>query len=186
MQRADNQIIIGLIGKAGSGKSTVAKYLSMAHGFARRPMAYRLKAMINALGVNDNILYGNVEDKEIPLPELNGQTARYAMQTLGTEWGRDIMGKSFWLDLWMRDVAFLPRIVCDDVRFENEADAIRKIGGYLIKIERSGSGLEGTGSKHASEMIDGLKPDEILQNDSSIDILYAKLDAIVLDLSESK
>lgn len=183
MKRLDNQIIIGLIGKAGSGKSTVAQYLSNAHGFARRPMAYRLKAMINALGVNDNILYGNVEDKEIPLAELNGRTARFAMQTLGTEWGRDIMGKSFWLDLWMRDVAFLPRIVCDDVRFENEADAIRKIGGYLIKVERTGSGLDGSGATHTSEMIDGLRPDEIISNNSSLDILFAKLDAIVAERS---
>lgn len=175
----ETQIIIGLVGKAGSGKSTVAQYLSNAHAFSRRPMAFRLKAMIAALGVPDHILYGNVEEKETPLMELNGHTARHAMQTIGTEWGRDIMGKSFWLDLWMRDVTYLPRIVADDIRFHNEYDAIKKIGGKIIRINRDASGLTGVGAEHSSEKFASeFEVDFTVNNNSNLSVLYTELDRI--------
>lgn len=170
-----SQIIIGLCGLAGSGKSTAASMLSQERGFARRPFAYQLKSMLGMLGVPREILDGSREDKEKPLDCLGGRTARHAMQTLGTEWGRNCMRDDFWVYLWLRKVEHFPRIVADDVRFPNESDTIRKLGGKVIRIERTGAG-DRINPGHASEAIHLIPVDAVIKNDGTRDDLLVALD----------
>jgi hypothetical protein len=65
---------------------------------------------------------------------------RKLLQWLGTEWGRSLKD-SIWVDIWKADVlewkhdcGEVVTIVCDDVRFDNEAQAIKDMGGTIIKI----------------------------------------------------
>jgi len=107
-------------------------------------------------------------------------TPRYALQKLGTEWGRDCYDNT-WVDLALRIAKRLGEgghtynfrrglsscsfvgedaagahdrlkrsVVISDVRFKNEIDAIRKAGGIVIKLLR-GEGLEGAAGQHKSE-----------------------------------
>lgn len=170
--------IIGLCGLAGSGKSTAARLLSRELNFARRPFAYKLKAMLSALGVDKEILDGSRESKEVPLECLGGITARHAMQTLGTEWGRNCMRDDFWIIQWMREIHRFTNVVADDVRFPNEADLIRSLGGRVYKIERAGSG-DRINPGHASEAIHLIRVDGVIENNGSEADLLASLREVV-------
>jgi hypothetical protein len=152
---ASPRTIIGFTGLAGSGKSTAAKHLIQMHGFARGKFAGALKDMFRAL-----LLYRRVDPtliermidgdlKEVPSPALNGRTPRHAMQTLGTEWGRNCMDANLWVDTEIDATANQSRLVFDDVRFPNEAEAVLAAGGIIVHIERPGTGRIVAG--HASE-----------------------------------
>jgi hypothetical protein len=158
-------MIIGLTGKAGSGKTTVANILVRKHGFVRRPFAYALKSMIASLGFDRAVLDGPAAGKEVPLELFNGRTLREAMQTIGTEWGRAQFGDDFWVNVWRKGQETIPGpVVADDVRFANEAAAIRALGGRVWRLERKGAGAS-IGAGHASEQLFGIEPDEIVHND---------------------
>ena len=144
-------MIIGLTGYAGSGKSTAAQILVERHGFTLVKFAGPLKKMMRCLGLGDREIEGDL--KETPHPVLNNKTPRYAMQTLGTEWGRDQIGPALWVNVAMEAACKVldqgGRVVIDDCRFPNEAAAIKQAGGTVIKINRPGVGpVNGHVSEH--------------------------------------
>jgi hypothetical protein len=168
--------LIGLCGYAKSGKSTAAHHLVETRGFWRVPFAGPLKAMLQAAGLSQEHTDGHL--KEVPCDLLCGHTPRHAMQTLGTEWGR-ALGTDLWVNLWRIKVERLMKagdpVIVDDVRFPNEADAIRALGGKVIKIERPG--IERP-SSHASEALD-FEVDHILSNSGTKDELCVMMDAMI-------
>lgn len=175
-----NRVIVGLCGLAGSGKSTASRLIQNAYNIPRRPFAYPLKRMIGALGVPTEVLDGPASVKELPTARLNGHTVRFALQTLGTEWGRKIMGEDFWVKQWAASFDNkMPGMVADDVRFPNEVEAIQKLGGIVIRIDRMGSGVQGDGSKHASEDIEKLEYDWRVTNNSTPNHLEHSLRRII-------
>lgn len=128
--------LVGLCGLNGAGKSTAAGELIVRHRFVHHPLAGPLKDMLEALGLSDHQLNGSL--KEVPCDLLMGKTPRHAMKTLGIEWGRDWIGDDFWLNAWREGLPVGQPVVVDDVRFENEAQAIRDLGGVVIEIKRPG------------------------------------------------
>lgn len=134
--------LIALTGYAGSGKTTAAKHLVEAHGFTLVKFAGPLKSMMRCLGLGDREIEGDL--KETPCAILGGKTPRHAMQTLGTEWGRALIHSDLWVNAAMEVVADVldhgGRVVIDDMRFGNEAEAVRSRGGAIIHISRPGVG----------------------------------------------
>jgi hypothetical protein len=169
--------LIGLIGPAGAGKSTVAKAITYwVPGAIIRPMAYPLKEMLRALGLTDAQLNG--AGKGTPCDLLHGQTPRHAMQTLGTEWGRQMIHPDLWLRAWethvSRQMPFGLTIIADDVRFRNEACAIRQRNGVLWRV--SGRAIDMP--DHASEnALEGLVADAEIVNDGTEQDLYERVHA---------
>ena len=141
--------LVGFCGPAGAGKTTAARLL-YGQGFERVRFADPLKRMLAVLGLSEAEIDG--ADKEKPSPRLCGQTPRWAMQSLGTEWGRQCIGRDFWLDAWARIADERLRagglVVVDDVRFSNEARAIWARGGRVIRIERRGAAAGDHVSEH--------------------------------------
>lgn len=134
--------IIGICGRKGSGKSALCDELvKWQYPQARRiPFAKALKEGLGAMGVPPGCLY-LPDQKERPQALLGGRTGRYAMQTLGTEWGRDLMGEDFWVNMWHRQVEQEPFgvVIVDDIRFDQELEAVRSYPGALIVgIDRPG------------------------------------------------
>lgn len=168
--------VIALTGAAGSGKSTAADYLIRQHGYERVKFAGPLKDMMRALGFGEDDIEGG--DKELSNSLLCNKTPRHAMQTLGTEWGRKCIGEDFWAILWKDTaesiLAKKGRVVVDDLRFPNEAEAIRKVGGVIVKLEGRG----GIAGAHASEAGCGTH-DVVVENDGCIVDLYANVDEAV-------
>lgn len=143
--------LIGITGRIGSGKTTAAMYMCERYGFARHRFASPLKAMLHCLGLTP--LHTDGELREKPCKILGGMTPRYAMQTLGTEWGRDLVSKTLWVDAWKATMPQNIPVVVDDVRFANEAEAVYEMGGTVIRIDRPEGATYDVHmvGKHASE-----------------------------------
>lgn len=141
--------VVAFNAPAGGGKSTAARHLIDNHGYTLVKFAAPLKGMMRMLGLTDEHIEGSL--KEVPCPLLCGKTPRYAMQTIGTEWGRDIIGADLWANAW-REIASDVldqggRVVCDDMRFANEESVVRQLGGVVVRLEGRG----GIAGGHISE-----------------------------------
>lgn len=168
----DNRLpVVAFTGLAGSGKSTAADYL-IGKGYTRVKFAQPLKDMLRSIGLTDEHIEGNLKDE--PCDLLLGWTPRYAMQTLGTEWGRDLLGATFWERLWRRNALnACGSVVVDDCRFENEAAAVRDLGGIVIQIVGRG----GIAGGHASEA--GVEADAMIANRRGFADLYENIDWVL-------
>lgn len=142
-------MIIGITGKAGVGKSTAAKVLVRDHGFVCLPFAGPLKKMLSALGLSDAELYGDMKEAVNP---FFGRTPRHMMQTLGTDWGREMIHPAIWLKAWELEAAKHEKVVVDDVRFLNEIDMIKSMNGMIVRLERTIAENPET-AKHVSESL---------------------------------
>ena len=144
--------LIGVHGKARSGKDTVARILGDEHGFVRTAFADPLKAASAVLfGWPVDLAFSDeIKGYKSPLWDITGRTA---FQRLG-----DAMkigfGTDFWIKRWACEYARLRdkhSIVVADVRTNAEADMIRGLGGLIIHLERHGAGLRGLEGMHSSE-----------------------------------
>ena len=166
--------IIGLAGPARTGKDTIASHLVRGHGYTRYGFADPLKRMLAAgFGLSEDHLNGHL--KEVVLEPL-GKSPRELLQTLGTEWARDIVHQDTWLILADKFSERHVFVVIPDVRFENEAAWIRA-RGELWHIRRRAAP---TVAAHTSE--GGIIPREgepVIHNDSTIDQLKFTADKIL-------
>lgn len=173
--------IIGLYSSVPqSGKSTIAKHLILQHGFKPLPFAQPLRDMLTpllqTLGLSEHqIGYHLHQDKSAQISGL-GCNARHLLQTLGTEWGRELVCSDLWIKCWAAQAITESAVVSDDVRFRNEAFAIKMMGGEVWKVWRPGAELD---CPHASEGAlddwDGF--DRLIVNDSDLHQLIRDVDA---------
>ena len=159
---AREPILIGLCGPAGVGKSSVAAVWpqSITHAFAD-PIKDMVRVLLSEYLGLDHDLPDTQEGKATVVMELSRNapiTVRYLLQTLGTEWGRQQVHDRIWIDIGIASALRLGRdngyryVVFDDVRFDNEAQAIRDAGGSIVHVRRMGISNDRPGvSEHASE-----------------------------------
>ena len=133
--------------------------------------------MLRALGLSPDHLEGDL--KETPTELLAGQTPRFAMQTLGTEWGRELMGPDIWANAWAHAATLIlnegGKVVVDDCRFPNELEAVRRVGGVAINILRPSLRIPW---EHKSESYE-LPADHTIVNDHDRARLLDRLCAIL-------
>jgi len=141
--------IIAFTGKAHSGKDTAAhvlKELGYKHFFFAEPLYAMARVMLEYGNVDADYYLSN-DHKEDPIPDYNPPlmfpfsqsrviSARIILQTLGTEWGRNIINEDIWVNILLARIAGHQKVVISDLRFPNEAAAILTMGGRVIKIER--------------------------------------------------
>ena len=162
--------LIGITGAARSGKDTAAEFL-IPRGFERIAFADPIKQMTLAgLGIDPDDYDDESKEDEI---DWLGVSPRRVWQTLGNEWGRTFVGPDVWVKVAWRRMAEarqanpgLRGIVFTDVRFDNEAQAIRNSGGKVIKIVRPDARAV---APHVSER--GLSAnliDDVIVNDGTL------------------
>lgn len=223
-------MIIGICGKAGSGKDTVADILVRDLGFVKVAFADPLKRVCKDIfNFSDEQLWGPSEKRNEPdfrylrTPHQQGfdpvdgrpttidaqyLTPRYALQQLGTEWGRDCY-PDIWIEYAMRIAKELMAgrgsytakkgldyaidggghylkpagVVISDVRFVNEVEGLKARGAKVIRIHRPLQGLKGVAGAHRSETeMDSIPAelfDEVLKNDGSLEDLVVMSHALV-------
>lgn len=168
-------MIIGICGAAGCGKSTAAGMLADRFGYVEVALADPLYDAVSAMFGIPVATLKDRRHKEQPIPWI-GHSPRRLLQTLGTEWGRGIVGESIWVKTAMRRAfdaldAGAAGVVVPDVRFLNEAAAIRQAGGVVWRMHRDGAGIAGN---HASEAgIPEEMVDRLIVNNGDIDQLEA-------------
>lgn len=130
-----NRILVGFAGPIGSGKDTMAHATAEAMSGTVMKFADPLYAMAKQVDPAFHPSMTHVEKNEWLLgnPELG--TRRDFLQKLGTEFGRCMIHNSLWtliqearLELTSKPVFY------SDVRFPNEADWIRRMGGHIIHL----------------------------------------------------
>jgi len=171
--------LIAFIGNQTAGKTTAAKILETHYGWHRTRFAGPLRSMLRGIGLGDYELEG--EGKNKPCALLGGHTPVYALQTLGTEWGRKLIGPNFWVSAWEHialDILNLGgKVVVDDLRFPNEAEKILDLGGTIVRINRPGVGRQ---SMHESEdFTEKLTPHFEILNDGSFNTLETSLQELL-------
>lgn len=165
--------VIGLTGAAGSGKDTAADILREHHRFLKLSFAEPLYEMVSIVTRTPVEVLKTRAGKEVTLDRI-GASPRVMLQTLGTEWGRDMIAP----DLWIKNLdsrlsaidsrAGILGLVISDVRFQNEVDYIHELGGEVWCILRPSNPNSTTASAHASEN-SGLIANDSVLNDGSID-----------------
>lgn len=107
---------------------------------------------------------------------------RLLLQWLGTDWGRNSVKKDIWTALWeaaVREKSNNLLVVCDDVRFENEIDAIHKLGGVVVQLISPNSevrAVQGGIVNHASECIlPAHLVDFTVKNDATLEVFRNRL-----------
>lgn len=144
----ENVRLIGICGRAKSGKSHLAKFIKSKYRNVNivslaTPLKNALIAIFAYAGYTakeiDERLHGKLKEYQDP---ILGYTPRFLMQTLGTEWGRNILGNSWWINLCETKIKRLAEeksdrdiiVVVDDIRFENEIEWLKMNKGKLVTL----------------------------------------------------
>jgi len=134
--------LIGLYSPAPqSGKTTLALFMEEHLGFERRSFSFPIKIMVETFlrsaGLDRSLIDKlSLRFKESAITPIGGASYRELCQTLGTNWGRDLIHKQLWIDILMQSLSKTKPTVIDDVRFPNEADTIHSLGGEIWHINR--------------------------------------------------
>lgn len=179
---------VGLTGSAGAGKDWLCRELANRWFPVRRvSIADALKRMLIAMdpyvGGDERLTTvmerhgGSMEQAKWACPEI-----RRLLQRLGTEGGRACLGADVWIRTAMMDHGDdddgdgggVVLNVVTDVRFPNEAEALRAAGGVIVHVTRPGAPpdlhLSGAQARHASEVaIKDIRPDITFVNNGDDD-----------------
>jgi hypothetical protein len=184
-------VIIGLSGYARSGKDTAAAGMDM-WGFKRVAFADKLRDFLYLLNPVVKPRYDRAFAPLVPDWRVQqvidrfgwhgyketayGPEIRELLQRLGTECGRELISDTVWIDAALNNVELddhYKSVVVTDVRFPNEAQAIKDRGGYVFRIERKGVG---PANDHPSEIaLDNWIFDCIIDNDGTPEELVTRV-----------
>lgn len=165
-------MIIGISGKAGAGKDALATYLlEFLPDYQRRKFADPLKQVA--------VILTGWPDQHSPAGKAHflrdyGMTVGEFQQKLGTDAIRNHLAKNAWVIAAFASVNRDSKWVFTDIRFPNEAQAIRDRGGILVRVNRKQRGqLCGRSEKHESETaLDGWRDwDFVFDNDGTLEQL---------------
>lgn len=153
--------LIGLAGKAASGKNYLARHALLPLGFFPIALADHFKV--------DAVVRDGAPLDEVFFTTKSAET-RDLLQKRGTEEGRWVLGEDIWIrtmEAWIAAHAAKgwTRFVVTDVRFVNEANWIKLMGGIVVNVTGRG-GLTGAMAEHPSEVdLDGYESfDAVINN----------------------
>lgn len=180
-------MIIGISGKAGSGKDTAAKMLEVLYAnpnisyedFANRKyknfadiqvihFADILKETVQALFGIGEWETGTQEGKKVTISWI-GKTVRELLQEVG-QGLRDAIDPNLWIKALFANTEDWSNYIIADVRYSNELEAIKERDGVLIRIDRNGAGA----GNHSSEtaLDDYNDWDVHIENNGSLESLF--------------
>lgn len=178
--------IIGIGGYASTGKDAVADILEGSYGFYRTSMSQLMNAALCRLDPQIEVRHGVVfryselirqlgYTKAKELPEV-----RRLLQAIGTEVGRDMFGQTFWVDQMRNNLdnyTTEASVAVTGIRFPDEVDMIRELGGRLWWVMRPGYGPV---NRHTSDNLLTYEDfDRVVMNDGTLDDLEQMVRGLV-------
>ena len=180
-------MIIGISGKAGSGKDTAAKMLEVLYAnpdisyedFANK--RYKNFADIQIVHFADSlketaqVLFRigewetNTQEGKKTTIDWIGKTVRELLQGIG-QGLRDAIDFDLWVKILFANTEDWSNYIIADVRYPNEIKAIKERNGILLRIDRKDAGA----GNHSSETaLDNYKEWDVhIENNSSIEDLF--------------
>lgn len=165
--------LIGLVGNKGAGKSSVGNILAYHYNYNQVAFADPLKAMLIEVNPRldgdylNNIIRAEGWDKA----KNERASVRRAMQVLGS--AVRSLDEDYWVRIGESSISWKQAgrraVVVTDVRYENEAQAIRSAGGMLWRVVRPGYDGDGHESEAGQAAI---IVSQVVHNDGS----YTDLD----------
>lgn len=192
-------MIIGVVGFIDSGKGTVGDILVNEHGFKQIAFADALKdAVASIFGWSRHMLEGDTPEsrawREQPDEWWSARfgyevTPRLMLQHMGTEATRRVIADNIWVAALERRLRSGSDYVITDVRFPNEMEFVRSVGGKLIWVKR---GTIPTKDEllnmHVSETAwyNELPTmlNYMIENDGTIDDLKVKVDEVLTTITK--
>jgi len=126
--------VIGVSGKARAGKDSLFA-IAQNDGFEKLSFAAELKRRAQQdLGLTDVHTDGAL--KETVLESLNNNSPRSFLIELGNLYRK--YRPSFWVDIVLSKIKENPdkKYMITDVRYPNEAEALKSVGGIIVRLER--------------------------------------------------
>lgn len=149
-------IIIGLLGKAGSGKTSIAKYLQ-AKGYRIISFADPIKELAKE--------YFGLTAEEVY--ETKPPQARTILQGIGSLI-REQIDENYFIQEAANKIRYADlqaqKFCIDDIRLAEEAQFIKDAGGIVVKVECSDSpqSLTEGQKQHITEQIDAIPFDRLI------------------------
>ena len=180
-------MIIGISGKAGSGKDTAAKMLEVL--YANPDISYedfinkryknfadiQIVHFADSLKETAQVLFRigewetNTQEGKKTTINWIGKTVRELLQGIG-QGLRDAIDPNLWIKILFANTEGWTNYIIADVRYPNEIKAIKERNGILLRIDRKGTGA----GNHSSETaLDNYKEWDVhIENNSSIEDLF--------------
>jgi len=125
-------IILGIAGKKQSGKDTFADYIIQ-----------NARGLVAKMHLSDPLKDEVAQLLSIPRQRIDNEKTyfRPLLQWYGTEWKRRQFGNDYWIKKLEEKVLLSNAhiIIIPDIRFANEIDWVRHMGGTVIIMERLGA-----------------------------------------------
>lgn len=177
-------LLVGFSGRLRSGKDTAAQVLirgGFHHASFARAIYDLVYALNPAVAISDEPVDGwrrlaelvdeiGWEDAKDHYPEV-----RALLQRAGTEAGRKVLGEHVWVEAAMHNLPQYTDVVFTDVRFPNEAGAIRARNGIVIRVERPSLPEPGPDAHPSETAMDGYDFDATVVNDGTVADLHAQV-----------
>ena len=179
------RVIVGLAGRKRVGKDSIADILMHEYGFGSDSFATPIRDFVYGLTEGpDRVESG---DRKEDLISWLGCSRRELMQTLGTEWGRKMIHPDIWINALRHRIAKYPAshtcpLVITDIRFEDEAQAVRDMGGWVVHVRRPGLPQTDTHESEADLQIQ--KVDGLIYNDGDLTALESTVRNAVIPAIE--
>ena len=180
-------MIIGISGKAGSGKDTAAKMLEVLYAnpnisyedFANRRYKnftdIQIVHFADTLKETAQVLFRigewetNTQEGKKTTIDWIGKTVRELLQGIG-QGLRDAIDPNLWIKVLFANTENWSNYIIADVRYPNEIKAIKERNGIRLRIDRKGAGA----GNHSSETaVDDYKEWDVhIENNGSLESLF--------------
>jgi hypothetical protein len=180
-------MIIGLVGFIGAGKGTVRDTLVREHGYHGFAFADALKDAVASIFLwPRGLIEGDSEASRAFREKIDpwwsekfgyDVTPRLMLQKMGTEACRNNLSDNIWVSALEKRIQGYQDVVISDVRFPNEIDFIRSVGGKIIRVKRGDDpSLEAQQKMHVSETAwNYVVPDAIIDNNGTLNDLAGNI-----------
>lgn len=186
----DRPKLIGITGRKFNGKDTLGNYYVEKYGYIRLAFADALKkGCAEIFGFSDEQLYGNLKETADDFWKI---TPRTVLQYVGTDLFREQLnvimpeiGQNIWTKVVEKKISDIRKVnpnacfVITDVRFPNECDLVRKLGGVVVRVKRDS--VNNTIDTHQSEIeIENLQVHFEIKNNGEKSELFSIAEDLII------